>query len=120
MSGTSERRVDPRYTVDIVVDCTTQGLFVSHRVTNISKGGLFIQAEPSLPIGSEIALTLTLPVSGTRIHATGRVAWNYDVRKKDSRLVPGMGIKFVDMGTDDRAALEDCLAALAAQGASGA
>ena len=51
-------------------------------------------------------------MSGT-IHATGRVIWNYDVAKGSSRIVPGSGIKFVDLSPHDKALLEACLERLA-------
>jgi type IV pilus assembly protein PilZ len=108
----SERRRDPRYSVHIAVDCQTREMFVSNYVTNISKGGVFVRTDTPLPLYSEIVLTLALPGSERKIAARGKVAWTYDVRKEDGRLVPGMGIKFLDMSPADREAIEECLAQL--------
>jgi len=105
-----------RYRVDIPVDCSTQGLFIANRVTNLSRGGLFIRSPQPLPLHAEVELALTLPGGGPRIQATGRVIWNHDVAKGSTRIVPGSGIKFTDMSPQDRARLEDCIARLAQHG----
>jgi type IV pilus assembly protein PilZ len=101
-----------RYHVDIPIDCSTQGLFIANRVTNLSRGGLFIQSSHPLPLHAEVELAITLPNGGPRIQATGRVIWNYDVAKGSARIVPGSGIKFINMSPQDRALLEECIARL--------
>lgn len=103
-----------RYRVDLDVNCSTRGAFVSNRVTNISRGGLFIQSADPLPLHAEVDLALTLPETGGTIQATGRVIWNYDVERGSARIVPGSGIKFIDLSPENKARLEDCLARLAA------
>jgi type IV pilus assembly protein PilZ len=102
----TNKRADERYQVSIPVDCSTLHMFISNHVNNISRGGLFLASDTPLPLNAEVSLVLRLPTAGTSIHATGRVAWNYDVRKGTSRIVPGSGIRFVEMGPADRATLE--------------
>lgn len=102
-----------RYRVDIPVDCSTREAFFSNRVTNLSRGGLFLRSDSPLPLHAEVDLAFKLPDSGATIQATGRVIWNYDVAKGSSRIVPGSGIKFLDISPADKALLEDCLARLA-------
>ncbi len=106
-----------RYQVDIAVSCMTSGFFLSNRVTNIGRGGLFIASDRPLPLHAEVDLALTLPETGATIQATGRVIWNYDVAKGSSHIVPGSGIRFVDIAAGDKALLEDCLAKLASAAA---
>ena len=101
-----------RYRVDIPVDCSTRDLFTANRVTNLSRGGLFIQSPHPLPLQAQVDLTFTLP-DGPRIQATGRVIWNYVVAKGSARIVPGSGIKFTAMSPEDRARLDDCIRRLA-------
>jgi uncharacterized protein (TIGR02266 family) len=105
-----DTREHPRYEVEIPVDCSTQHFFFSNHVSNISNGGLFIQSNTPLPLNAEVSLVLRLP--DRSIRATGRVVWNYDILKGTSRIVPGSGIRFVDMQAADRAMLEDYLARL--------
>src|SRR5262245_16346500 len=124
MSGTSlirpiegQKRAHERYEVTIPVDCTTQQIFISNHVCNISRGGIFIRSDNPLPLQAEVVLVLRLPEAGVSIRATGRVVWNYDMQKGTSRIIPGSGIRFVDMSPSVRAALESHLDRLAKNGA---
>jgi len=105
-------REHPRYEVSIPVDWSTRHVFVSNHVSNISKGGLFIRSDAPLPLDTEVSLVLRLPATDRTIRATGRVIWNYDIRKGTARVVPGSGIRFVEMAASDRATLESYLAGL--------
>ena len=113
-----QKRAHERYEVTIPVDCTTQQIFVSNHVCNISHGGLFIRSDRPLPLQAQVSLVLRLPETGVSIRATGRVVWNYDVPKGSSRIVSGSGIRFVDMSESDRATLESYLKRLAKDCAS--
>ena len=110
-----QRREHERFEVTIPVDCTTQHHFVSNHVCNISRGGLFIRSDQPLPLQAEVSLVLHLLDVGSSIRAQGRVVWNYDMAKGTSRIVPGSGIRFVDMAASDREALEAYLNRLAAK-----
>lgn len=93
------QRLDTRFSVSIRVDCATRDMFVAHRVTNLSRGGLFMEGS-SLPIDSELTLRLHLGEHDViEVHA--RVAWNYDIKQGTSHLVRGMGMKFVGLGVDE-------------------
>ena len=105
-------REHPRYEVSIPVDYSTRHVFVSNHVCNISKGGLFIRSADPLPLNTEVSLVLHLPETEQCIRATGRVIWNYDIQKGTTQIVPGSGIRFVDMPPSDRASLESYLADL--------
>jgi uncharacterized protein (TIGR02266 family) len=100
------------------VDCSTRDAFVSNRVTNLSRGGLFIKSDQPLPVATEVDLTLTLPGSESPVKACGRVIWNYDIKKGSSRMVRGMGIKLLDLESDERQRLEEYIAALQPVGAA--
>jgi uncharacterized protein (TIGR02266 family) len=100
----------PRYSVAIRVDCATRDLFMANRITNISRGGVFI--EKVLPLDAEVELSFTLPGSDVTIGAKGRVVWTYDIRKDSFHLVEGSGIRFVGMPAEERLILEDYLRTL--------
>jgi Tfp pilus assembly protein PilZ len=89
------------------VDCSTKDLFLANRITNISRGGFFIEA--NLPLHSEIDLCFRIPESQMAIDAKGRVIWTYDMKKDTAQLVSGSGIKFTEMAQEDRTVLEDYL-----------
>ena len=100
---------DPRYQVDIPVDYETRDLFLGSRVTNISRGGLFIRTDNPLPVQTEVSLSLHLPQDEGVIEARGRVVWNFDVPKNSFHVVSGMGIKFIDLSSDQRMRIETSL-----------
>ena len=104
---------EPRHSVDIVVDYTTSAFFTDGRMTNISRGGLFIETPDPLPIHSTVALNLYLPEIGTVLNVEGRVIWTYDMKKGTARLMTGSGIKFVGMTAAQRQTLEGYLARIA-------
>lgn len=87
-------------------------MFLSNHVTNLSKGGLFIETPSPLPLQSEVLLKLTLPDVGAIMETKGRVIWTYDVKKGTARVVPGMGIKLVETSPEHRQQLEGYLAGL--------
>ena len=97
---------EPRYQVDIQVDEQTSSMFTAGRVTNISRGGLFMESPTPLPIKSRIDLALQLPEIRTVLHLQGRVVWTYDIRRTNSRIMTGTGIKFEDMSPEQRQVLE--------------
>ena len=97
---------DPRFSVTINVDFSTKDMFLASRVTNLSRGGLFIESRQPLPIQSEIDLTFTLPEFQITISAKGRVAWNFDMKKGTQRLITGSGIRFTDIAPEHRMILE--------------
>jgi type IV pilus assembly protein PilZ len=101
-----------RFPVSLRVDYSTRDAFIANHVSNLSKGGLFIASDAPLPVDSELELVLTLAEPAECIRARGRVIWNYDIRKGTSRVIPGMGIKFLDMSAADRHRLADYLSAL--------
>lgn len=102
-------RVHGRHTVSLPVDCSSRGCFLAGHVTNLSRGGLFIECADALPIGTEVELVLTMPEPGTCIQARGKVVWNFDVARNGSRLMTGMGIKFLDLSAEQRRQLTDAV-----------
>lgn len=101
-----ERRRNRRFDVEIKVDYQTRDIFTSNYVMNLSKGGVFIQSDSPHPIGTEIHLTFTLPELNTTIQVNGEVAWTYDIQRGTSAILPGMGIRFIDLSPEDKKQLE--------------
>ena len=64
-------RAHARFRVTIPVDCSTQHLFISNHVSNISKGGLLIRSHEPLPLNAEVALALRLPETAGNQSAPG-------------------------------------------------
>jgi uncharacterized protein (TIGR02266 family) len=104
-------RTNPRYEVSIRVDCESRGMFVSNRVMNISRGGLFIASNEPFPLQSEVTLRLSLGDHAV-IEAHGKVVWNYDLPRDSFRITPGSGIRFTNLTPENRGKLERYLAEL--------
>jgi type IV pilus assembly protein PilZ len=107
-------RQDDRFPVKLQVDCVSRDAFATGSATNLGRGGLFVVSERPLPTDAALELTLTLPVSGARVRALGRVVWNRERRQSAPLLTPGMGIKFLGMSSHDWKRLVEFLASLPA------
>ncbi len=86
----SSPRGYPRAPLQIAVSYRTSGAFLVAYSTNLSKGGIFIEANP-LPVGTEVQIELAVPEVG-RLSVRGQVAWTRHTNAGD--LPAGMGIKF--------------------------
>jgi uncharacterized protein (TIGR02266 family) len=65
------------------------------RVTNLSRGGLYLAAETVSPVGTRVEVTLQLPGFGETVAVTATVRWTNDGTQAPE-LPPGMGLRFVD------------------------
>ncbi|HEY5648880.1 MAG TPA: TIGR02266 family protein [Nitrospiria bacterium] len=104
-----ERRQDPRYQVNVNVDSQSLDMFQANYVSNISKGGVFIETPEPLPVQSEINMTLRLPGISHTITVKGKVAWTYDRDKISGEMRTGMGIRFINLSAEERNVLMDYL-----------
>jgi len=103
-SVVDERRAHPRVQLRIDVNYGNVGLFHTNTILNISQGGLFIQTDSPLDLGTEIELTFTLPGASQEIQATGLVVWRHaPTPSKISSHTPGMGIKLKRIAAQDLA-----------------
>ncbi len=73
---------------------------------DVSATGAFVEAQLLLPEGSRLQLVLPLPDRRT-LELTGEVRW---VRTDPA---PGLGLRFLDLGTDERRLLEQGFGPLA-------
>jgi PilZ domain len=69
------------------------------RVRDLSAGGVFISTALEVPIGTTVELLFSLPEGEARIHGV--------VRYADGKN--GIGVEFTNMGTGDRARLQELL-----------
>ena len=78
----------------------------------IGGGGLFIESNAPLTVGTEIAMDVVLPDDpAVPIRAKGKVAW---VRSRQERYVffPGMGVQFTEISEKAREQLVDIVKSL--------
>lgn len=71
---------------------------------DLSQGGIFLKADPTIPLGRKLALRFRLPFpEGTEeVRATGEVVRQVS-DEEGSHLLPGVGVRFVDLPAKERA-----------------
>ena len=96
-----EKRREHRIPVRIPVSMSTIETFLDSEIMNLSKGGIFVKADITFPLGTEIELEFTLPRTKKPIQATGVVVWSRTKGGEKSASFPehepGMGIQFKDI-----------------------
>lgn len=95
-----ERRLHPRIPVSVRVRVQYTGQEFAALSVNLSAGGVFMDTDHRLPVGTRVRLVFTVPIIAKYpIRAEGEVV----------RLGPagraGLAVRFVDISDDDRALL---------------
>jgi type IV pilus assembly protein PilZ len=91
-----ERRF-PRRTVRVLVDFQGSSGIRCEYATTLGAGGLFIETEEPLEIGSPIKVRFRLPGCDPIHEIEGRVVWHQQMESGEAPIrAPGMGIEFVD------------------------
>ena len=73
---------------------------------DVSGGGAFLRSDMLFEVGELLLLQFSLP-DGRAISARGRVVRS--TREGDKNRFSGMGVEFVDLSPEDRAAIDDQL-----------
>jgi uncharacterized protein (TIGR02266 family) len=94
-----------RLPLTVEVDVSSANTFWTGLTRNVSRGGLFLEAEEPLPIGTTLAFTLRVDTLPADTEVRGVVRW---VRADcgDDELPPGMGIQFVGLAPHVEEAIE--------------
>jgi type IV pilus assembly protein PilZ len=107
-----ERRREARAPIELKVEYKRLNTFFYDYTKNISKGGTFIKTEKPLDIGTIFLFKLMVPSRDTPLALRGEVRWV--IKEGSPRPAnipadhePGMGIRFVYEGNDQRQALEE-------------
>ena len=81
------------------VEFRTAGGFLVAYSSNLSKGGIFLEMDPQLPVGTRISLRFHVPGGGEAIETAGRVAWVRE-RVNAAGEAVGVGVEFGAMGAE--------------------
>lgn len=79
-----------------LVEYRSASSFLIAYASNMSRGGLFLETDSQLPIGTELAIRFSVP-GADRIEILARVAWRRDVSDHDGPK--GLGLEFGDLTT---------------------
>jgi uncharacterized protein (TIGR02266 family) len=106
MTGTVDRRVDARRTINHEFSSVEQ--FISEYVTNMSRSGVFIKSDDPLPVGTHVNLKFTVILDELEtIEGIGEVV--RVVHADDGGSTPGMGVVFVELTQYSRDLIERIL-----------
>ena len=94
----SGRRAD-RLEHELPVAYRTVDGFITDWATNLSQGGMFINARNPLPVGTTVRIILQLPGAPVPFEVRGRVTRVQEFDNPTNQ-VPGMAVQFVDV-TDE-------------------
>jgi type IV pilus assembly protein PilZ len=100
-----ETRSEPRISLAFRVRYDSpEGLRLESRAGGIGGGGLFIESQAPLPVGTKLAMEFSLPEKSEEwLLAKGTVAWVCP-KADQYTFSPGMGVRFteIDAGVRDR------------------
>jgi uncharacterized protein (TIGR02266 family) len=98
-----EIRAEPRVTLSFRIRYSTlEGRRFESRAGGIGGGGLFIESQAPLPIGTQLSMEFSLPERPSELlSARGVVAWVCP-RADQYTFSPGMGVQFTEIAPEAR------------------
>ncbi|MFW5740673.1 MAG: TIGR02266 family protein [Myxococcota bacterium] len=107
-----DRRAAERVDVTWAVDCETADTFLYASIHNISELGIFVRTTEPLRVGTTVTLRFTPPRRAPFV-LQGVVQWVNPLRPGPDNPNPGMGIRFVDLASNERERLVDVIKTIA-------
>jgi uncharacterized protein (TIGR02266 family) len=99
------RRIHPRFAVDLDVTMSSEHNFYAGFAENISSGGLFIATHVLKPVGERLEITVNVPDRADPVRCLGEVRWVREYSEQ-SNVPPGLGIRFIGLPATDAEAIE--------------
>ena len=85
-----------RRTLRVLVDCVAPDGVRCEYATTLGAGGLFLETEEPLAVGSHLELRFRLPGGQRLYRLAGRVIWRQEPGGPGAPRAPGVGIEFLD------------------------
>lgn len=79
---------------------------------NISTGGLFIATYHTLPVGTRLRVGFRVPGLDRNFECDSEVRWVREYSDHSCAVVPGIGVKFLNLSSSDVAQLDQQLSRL--------
>jgi uncharacterized protein (TIGR02266 family) len=96
-----ERRRDDRIDTSIDVDYSTYSSYHLRKITNVSKGGLYIRTQEPPPVGTDLEVRFKLPDQKRELNLSVKVAWTYKQPETVALNSSGMGVQFNNISDED-------------------
>lgn len=103
----SDKRRSVRLEINAVTRFTCAGVDRVGMTKLINLGGVLMEVDEALALGSELELQLNLPSTLEPFKAKGEVVYRHNIRGRSSHAASEMGIKFVELKTENEAQLRD-------------
>jgi uncharacterized protein (TIGR02266 family) len=103
----SNRRIHDRFTCDVEITLESESTFYQGFTENISAGGLFVATYDVKPLGHVVHLVFSLPNFDRQIELDGEVRWVREYNPMTPDTIPGMGVRFVGISDEEKAAIEE-------------
>ena len=95
-----------RFPLKVEVGYASEHNFYTGFMENLSSGGLFVATHNPAEIGEVVEVTFSVPALRRNCTAMCLVQWTRDYNPSMPDMIPGMGLKFVKLDSDARAAVE--------------
>jgi uncharacterized protein (TIGR02266 family) len=102
----AELRKAERIDSSIDVDYSTYSSYHIKRITNISKGGVFIRTQDIFPVGTVMEIRFRLPKLDHQIQSKVKVMWTYRQPASVNLNSSGMGVGFLEISDADKNAIQ--------------
>ena len=101
-----ERRKHRRADIDVAIRVKSASVedFVDRYIRDISSGGVFIEHDEPMKVGTELSFELQIEDDAPLISGRGRVAWRR-LKRTESRP-PGMGVEFRSLSAESRSLVD--------------
>ena len=103
-----ERRINKRLPIRVMVEYTSTEDFLIDYTANMSIGGMFLQTDEPLELGTRFRLRFRIPERSKPIETFGVVRWVISP-KESGPMVPGMGVQFDGLLPVDKKAVQQLL-----------
>lgn len=107
LTSEEEERSYQRVPIQLLVDYKSGGSYLFDFCKDLGTGGVFIQTEKPLPMGTSLDLTFTIPDSKETVLTKGTVIWSQPPLAEKKDLTPGMGVQFNGFSDEQRSLLEN-------------
>lgn len=102
---TSEKRRQPRYSVELDVSMGSEHNFFAGFVENISAGGIFVATHRRAAIGEQFQISVSLPGMLPKVEGIAEVRWFREPNEETGQQ-PGMGLRFVALTRESVVGIE--------------
>jgi len=95
-----------RFPLKVEVGYASEHNFYTGFLENLSSGGLFVATHNPAEIGDVVEVTFSVPALRRNCTAMCLVQWTREYNPSLPDMIPGMGLKFVKLDSEARAAVE--------------